>query len=512
MKAYLIARVSTEDQEDALPGQVHRLEDYATRNHYEVVTYKLLESAFKEGRKLFAAIVEEISQEPQKVAVVFDKIDRYSRDITSRETQALRKLCLNNRIEIHFPSDSLIVRHDSSAQVWFMLGMGEVSGEYYARADSDNVKRRFQQMRRDGLWTGKAPFGYINVTLENTKKWIIIDPQASEIVRTAYQKYATGVSSLKLIRKFLKDEYAVSISNAQLDRILHNPFYKGIMRVDGKLFPHKYERIISEKLFDDVEAVRNGYKVKPTIYAGLPYVYRGLIQCAECGCRITFEQKKQKYIYGHCTQTKGKHGAAYVNEDELTQQFATTFKRIAIPEEAYVEVSQSLRLLSEQDKSQQAEKLGVINAEIQKYNGRLEKMYDDRLDGSISPELYDKKFKEFTEAKQALKKHRDKFELIAEDTFSSIEHLLKLSRNAPRLFEKGKIDLKRELIKMTHSNLELNGKELRWKLKRPFEMMAFCNETQNWLGRRDSNPRMPVPKTGALPLGHAPLIKLLARP
>jgi hypothetical protein len=26
-----------------------------------------------------------------------------------------------------------------------------------------------------------------------------------------------------------------------------------------------------------------------------------------------------------------------------------------------------------------------------------------------------------------------------------------------------------------------------------------------WLGRRDSNPRMPVPKTGALPLGHSPL-------
>ena len=25
----------------------------------------------------------------------------------------------------------------------------------------------------------------------------------------------------------------------------------------------------------------------------------------------------------------------------------------------------------------------------------------------------------------------------------------------------------------------------------------------SWLGRRDSNPRMPVPKTGALPLGDA---------
>ena len=27
-----------------------------------------------------------------------------------------------------------------------------------------------------------------------------------------------------------------------------------------------------------------------------------------------------------------------------------------------------------------------------------------------------------------------------------------------------------------------------------------------WLGRRDSNPRMPVPKTGALPLGDALLM------
>lgn len=31
-----------------------------------------------------------------------------------------------------------------------------------------------------------------------------------------------------------------------------------------------------------------------------------------------------------------------------------------------------------------------------------------------------------------------------------------------------------------------------------------------WLGRRDSNPRMPVPKTGALPLGDAPLVSIIA--
>lgn len=33
-----------------------------------------------------------------------------------------------------------------------------------------------------------------------------------------------------------------------------------------------------------------------------------------------------------------------------------------------------------------------------------------------------------------------------------------------------------------------------------------------WLGRRDSNPRMPVPKTGALPLGDALLFILYYNP
>ena len=28
---------------------------------------------------------------------------------------------------------------------------------------------------------------------------------------------------------------------------------------------------------------------------------------------------------------------------------------------------------------------------------------------------------------------------------------------------------------------------------------------QIWLGRRDSNPRIPGPKPGALPLGHSPM-------
>ena len=44
MKAFLIARVSTDDQSDALPGQIYRLKDYATRKDLEYELFEIKES------------------------------------------------------------------------------------------------------------------------------------------------------------------------------------------------------------------------------------------------------------------------------------------------------------------------------------------------------------------------------------------------------------------------------------------------------------------------------------
>ena len=50
-------------------------------------------------------------------------------------------------------------------------------------------------------------------------------------------------------------------------------------------------------------------------------------KCGECGCSITAEIKKGRYIYYHCTFDKGKCGGSYVREEELERQFGEIFKR-----------------------------------------------------------------------------------------------------------------------------------------------------------------------------------------
>lgn len=487
MRAYLLARVSTDDQKDALPAQTYRLTEYAKRRGYEYQLAELRESAYKGNRDAFKQVIEKIKALKEPAIVVFDKIDRYTRDSSSEEVRALQALYRAGKIELHFPSDNLFIHKDSPATDLLRLGMGIVVAQYYSDAISDNVKRRFEQKLRDGEWIGMAPIGYKNTVDDKGKKWIEIDAWRAEAVREAFKLYASGTSSLREISKKWRTDYKINANSSKLDQVLKNPFYYGEMRVKSQLYPHKYDTIISHELFLDTEKVRNGYKVKKHRWGGLPYAYRGLINCADCGCRITFEKKKSKYIYGHCTQSKGKHNAQYISEEKLTSQLAEMFKSIEIPVFAYIQVSEALRVSHEDKKRMRETTLARLDAEIEKYQTRMEKVYEDYLDEKIPEALYQRKFDEFREAQKSLQNKRLNIEQIEDDYYGTVNHLLRLSKNATKLFAKANPEQKRSLISIVLSNLQLDGEQLRWELKKPFDTMAFCSVSGNWLPESDSN-------------------------
>src|SRR3990167_2105891 len=145
------------------------------------------------------------------------------------------------------------------------------------------------------------------------------------------------------IRNKLVEVFNLKCTKSKVDQILKNPFYHGIMLYDGQLHPHKYDRVILKEFFDAVQEVKAGHNKKKFKYARLPYLYRGLIKCAICGCMITPEKKKGQYVYYHCTQYQGKHEARWYTEDKLTQQFMDIFSQIKVPQAVAEEITQSLK-------------------------------------------------------------------------------------------------------------------------------------------------------------------------
>jgi site-specific DNA recombinase len=58
------------------------------------------------------------------------------------------------------------------------------------------------------------------------------------------------------------------------------------------------------------------------------WAFQGLVFCGHCGCALTAEIKKGRYVYYHCTSYKGKCPEKYVREEEMARQFGEALRLI----------------------------------------------------------------------------------------------------------------------------------------------------------------------------------------
>lgn len=488
MKAIILARVSSKEQEEnnSIPSQLRRLNDYATRYGFsEIEQYHLVESSTKTTRKDFQKIIDTIRSSKETVALVVDTIDRLQRSF--RESVMLDELRRNNKVELHFMRESLIINDKSNSADILRWDMGVMFAKSYVTQLSDNVKRGNEQKYLNGEWCGRAPFGYDNIEMTNGKRWI--EPNANaQIVRDMFQWYATGAYSMNQIRSKLKSEHGIVLAKSQIDKILKNTFYYGTMKVKDEVYAHSYSPLISHELFEEAQSTKYGFNKKRYKYAGLPYYYRGLIACAVCGCSLTPERSKG-YVYYHCTQYKGKHKAPYIREEELTKQLYEAFSGIQPSIDDYNAVMQSLKASHHDKAAYKARQAAALQAELTKTEKRLERLADLYLDDeSMSKDDYKDKSAKYAQDKRDIQSKIAKLDKAGEAFYETLENIVRICRNAPETFESSKLEARRELIKLVLQNLELYDRELRWIYKKPFDMMASCTKNGTWLGVRDSNP------------------------
>lgn len=313
IKAFLIARVSDPRQIDALPAQELRLKEYAERLKLSSELHSFDETAYKEDRTKFLEIVDGAMKHPNYYVMVFDKIDRLTRDVSSEVVRKLKNLVKEGRCELHFPSDGLIFHQKSPAHDKTRLDMGMVFGGYYSAAISDNVKRKIEQKLHDGEYPGKACVGYKNIKYEvdgKEFKTIVPDPDRKDYIIKAFELRLEG-KPFRNIAKTLKNDGFRSntkqlkpVGQSQIETMLKNPFYYGVMKYDGGLHPHKYEPIISKHTFDLVQQINDSRATdRGKTDTKQIFTFSGILKCATCGCSISsYEQKG--HVYMRCTKSK----------------------------------------------------------------------------------------------------------------------------------------------------------------------------------------------------------------
>lgn len=494
MKAIILARVSDKKQ-DSNEAQVVRVSDYVKfKGLTPWKTYEIEESSTKGDREKFQEVVKEIELSKEPIALVVDTVDRLQRSF--RESVQLDDLRKAGKLEIHFYRENLILNKDSNSADLLRWDMAVMFARSYVLQLSDNVKRKQDQMRRNGEWTSKPPMGYISVHDPAGKRVdIVLDPRTAHFIQKMFELYASGNHSTKTIRNEiyglgLKSSVGKPLSLSMIDHILNNPFYYGQMSSKGKLYAHKYQPLVSKELFDQCQKVRKSWGKKPFKYASKPYIFRGLIRCAHCGCAMTPETAKGKFIYYSCTNYRKNCERIYVPEKELLKPVHKVLEALnRLPQQRIDQIVAGLKKSSENKGIYHTSAIAGLRREYDAVQAKLDRLMDLLLEQSITKEMYDTKLKELKEKQHDIDRQLQDHTQADENYYITASTVLNLAKNALKLFESSEVLEKRALLNYLLQNSVVNGKKLEFTLRSPFDSILAVAKQPIGLRGQGSNLR-----------------------
>ncbi len=497
MKAVILARVSTKDQEDghSLEAQISNLRLYADRKSMEITReYTIVESSTKGYRPEFMRMIDFIRGQKEKIAVIVDTVDRLQRSF--RETPIFNDLLEKDLLELHFVKEGNVLCRDSNAFQKAMWNMSVMMAQSYTDSLSDNVKRSIKHKVSNGEWSGPAPLGYQNTVDPLTaKKTIIPDPERAFLIKKFFDEYATGAYSLnEMARKAkqwgLRSRNGHALGSQILHTIVQNPFYYGVMRVKETLYPHNYEPLISKELHDACQSVRTGraraQAVRETRH---PYILRGLLKCAISGRTVSCDLKKGKHVYLISRDPSNAEKKIWTREADVLDQVRNVFRAIQIPEDVMTDILDQLKKSHDSEKQYHAASIHALNKESSLVTSRLDALLDEYLDKSITKDMYDRKHSQLIQRRQEIQESLERHHSGDEQFRIALSTMVSLASRAADIFDCSKTEEKRQLIGYVFSNLELKGSTLCYSLKKPFNLLVDLASCKEWLPGPDSNQR-----------------------
>lgn len=523
-QAVMLARVSSKKQERgaSLEAQVEAIKGYCNKNNLMIIeptpkAFVFVESSTRGGRKKFNEMIDFIEKQKHKTAIVVHTLDRLQRGFG--ECEKIKELLKADKIEVHFIQETLILDKFSSEDDFTRYDFGILSAKLYLTSMNKNVKRSQKYNREAGLWQGLAPIGYLNAKDERRRATLILDPDRAPIIKQIFEEYASGVHSLKSVWLSATEKGLLSkepnynpksknygkicpISKNKVYDILTNPFYYGVMYVADeeidektkkpiktfyKLVNHVYEPLISKELFDKVQKVLKNRKkekfCKEQKYAGIPFVFRGLITC-KCGCAVTPEQhtkNNKKYVYLRCSHQKGTCKQKLVNENTILEQLdREIFHQIRISPTMHDLLKTSITQTLEDEKKINASVRKKIAEEINLIDTRLERLWECYLDRDIDKARYELEKQKYLEQKKDLTARSEKYTDISNDLKENIEKAMDFAANLSNVMKIASPDEKNMFLKRILTNCILDGETLKYEIKAPFDKLLFCTNCNKW--------------------------------
>ncbi len=525
MKTALFCRVSSRDQADgySLDSQRRLLEEYSEQKGLFISRRFIVpESASgKQERKEFNHMLAYLYDNPDIRILLVEKVDRATRNFS--DGQKLNDwLNEDEGRQIHFVKQNLVIHKNSKSHEKFQWDIYLVLAKQYSNNLSEETKKGMTEKAEQNWYPGNHKRGYKTVGDTGQKLWTIDNSPTSEapFIKRAFELYDTGRFTTHNLGTHLLKEGWVSkaggpIAKSAIHKVLRDNFYCGEFVWNKKHYKKaNHEPLVSKELFqrvqDRIEKKLVGKAKKHD------FLLAGMIECEECGRSICGEVQKGHH-YFRCTRYKTNcTQRGYTKEEKIEEQILGHLSVLQIKNERLAEWLKCALKESHADEVKYHNTvLAELSSRLTRTQQRVDTLYDEKLDGKISEEFYNKKFAQFSEELDAIitsiQKHKNANISYAELGSAIID----LTQRAEELYrEKATFEQKRQLLNIVFRKLLLKDKVVTPVYNKAFKFIAERVNTLNseevtlepnisggkaviletglnssdWLPIRDSNP------------------------
>lgn len=495
---YLIyGRVSTSRQAErelSIPAQVKACQKYGMDHSWSLMPDGIYEEKGESARTVERPQLQKMlhrAKTDNKVDIVLvHKLDRMCRNVA--DYAAIKMMLKKHDVRVI----SVVEQFDESFSGELVENIMASIAQWTSQNISWEVRKGLKEAVERGRFPGYAPFGYLN---DKKTKSLILDPVRAPYVKMAFELYATGKYTYynlgeALIKRGLKSKRGKTLAKKNIERMLQNTIYYGLVKTKAGVSNANFPAIISKKIYDDVQEViaqHNHYADRSRKHL---FPLTGFMRCGYCASMLAGQIQKN-HLYYNCSHRRDNKcpERKFHRYEVVEEQVMKYLSRIQLPPKTKAAFDTYFQHFAKERLSQEEKERTSIKQELAKLQQQIHNIVIDRSRRIMDAEIFMKMQDELLRQKEMLQERLGELEGKSDKFVQKLNDILDFSDHADKLFEKSGTQQKRFVLKLCFEGFTVRNQILTPIWTPVFEVLMELNAS------RFDPPKLPEspPKAGS---------------